>query len=557
MLVLLILVLSVFYARAALMTAREIARRDARARNLATAQLGARLIDAQCAAALAVVESLARYPREVSVQSHLREVVELIPALALVALYRPDGTLVASYPRSPVPPRSAVGQDWFEGVSALRLPYVSEVYPTGSAPGEPSVGLAVPVGPRSRPTAYLMALYQLRVVEEWLEPLQVGGDTRLYVIDADRHLIAASGGRVEQAGTIAASAPTQRALAGEPGAAEVPDLDGRGRALVGYFPAHVPGWAVVAVQPTASALAPADHLLHRLSLLLVPFLALMLGAGGLIERLYRRQALLTRQNSVLARDLAVQNERLRAADAARSEFLANVSHELRTPLASIKASVSGLLEPDINWDQESLRGFLVLVNEETDRLAARVRNLLDMARIEAGSMPAQREPCDLTDIVSSALERLQSLLRGRVIEAKFPSGPLLVEVDYAQIELVIVNLLENAVKYSPPGTPLHLCGEVCPAAGRAYLTVRDEGPGLAPGDEVRIFEKFYRAQVRGVRPEGTGLGLAICKAIVTAHGGMITARSHPEGGAEFRVCLPLYQNDSVEENVDAADPGRR
>jgi two-component system sensor histidine kinase KdpD len=262
----------------------------------------------------------------------------------------------------------------------------------------------------------------------------------------------------------------------------------------------------------------------------------MTGTGWCIDWLYRQQVRLTRE-------IILQNERLHEADRARSEFLANVSHDLRTPLASIKASVSALLEPAIRWDQETLREFLALVNEETDRLTARVRNLLDMGRIEGRALPMQKELCDLTDIVASALERMEPLTRGRAIDALFPAQPLPVEVDYAQIETVIINLLENAIKYSPPGSRLRLRGEVAregglPGENVALFALQDEGPGVSPGEEGQIFEKFYRSPV-SASVGGTGLGLAICKAIVEAHGGAIGVRHATQRGAEFWFVLPL------------------
>ena len=162
-----------------------------------------------------------------------------------------------------------------------------------------------------------------------------------------------------------------------------------------------------------------------------------------------------------------------------------------------------------------------IVNEEADRLSRRVRNLLDMARLEAGALPLENDLCDLTDVVAAALERLGPLLRGRPVDDCFPAEPLYVNADYAQLEMVLINLVENALKYSPPGTPLFISGRA--THGDAEIAVRDQGPGVPPGDEERVFQKFYRAAAGRQTAGGTGLGLAICQTIVEAHGGRITS----------------------------------
>ena len=226
----------------------------------------------------------------------------------------------------------------------------------------------------------------------------------------------------------------------------------------------------------------------------------------------------------------------------KSDFLANVSHDLRTPLTGLHLALSRLLEPDLRYDGEQVRECLQIALEEVDRLSARVGNLLEMSRLEADAWTLRKEPADLTEIVASALARMRAFLRETEITAEFPPEPLLAECDPGQIETVLVNLLENALKYaspgasgSSPGKPLHLSGER--QDDRVIIVVRDRGPGIAPGDEKRVFEKFYRGGgTSGAR--GTGLGLAICKAVLDLHGGSIGVRNAPGGGAEFWFSLP-------------------
>jgi two-component system sensor histidine kinase KdpD len=291
---------------------------------------------------------------------------------------------------------------------------------------------------------------------------------------------------------------------------------------------------VLVTQPLEAAFATTNFFATRLSVLLLPFVALV--ATGVLGRLRTARKL-----EELTRRLAEQNVGLRAADKAKSDFLAQVSHDLRTPLAAMSVSLSSLLEGGSNWNEEQARQSLQLVSSEVEHLTARVQGLLEMARLEAGVGNAEREPRDLTDVVGGAVERIAPLLRERTLDESFPNVPLLVECDQGQLEKVVINLLENAVKYSPPGSTIHLRGEAID--GQAVFTVRDDGAGLAAGDEDRVFEKFFRAErTRSIR--GTGLGLSICRAIIREHGGAIgacPAGMGDGGGAEFWFSLPLLQ----------------
>ncbi len=163
-----------------------------------------------------------------------------------------------------------------------------------------------------------------------------------------------------------------------------------------------------------------------------------------------------------------------------------------------------------------------------------VGNLLDMTRLESG-IELRRDLCPLEEIVGAALQRMEPQLERREVITHLPESLPLVYVDDVLLGQLVVNLIENAVKYTPSGSALEIAAEATPDA--VELEIRDRGPGFAPADAQRIFEKFYRGKSEGIR--GAGLGLAICKAIVMAHRGTIEAFNRPGGGAIFRIRLPL------------------
>jgi two-component system sensor histidine kinase KdpD len=222
------------------------------------------------------------------------------------------------------------------------------------------------------------------------------------------------------------------------------------------------------------------------------------------------------------------------AEEMRSSLLSAVSHDLRTPLASITGAASTLRAQGEKLAPEVREELLDSISDEAQRMSRLVGNLLDMTRLESG-VQLRSELCPLEEIVGEALQRLESQLRHHRVVTQLPENLPPVPVDDVLMGQVIVNLMENAIKYTPAGTAIELIAEE--QAGAVELAVLDRGPGFTPGDEKRIFDKFYRGQNGGVR--GAGLGLAICKAIVTAHGGTIEAANRPEGGAVFRIRLPL------------------
>jgi two-component system sensor histidine kinase KdpD len=229
----------------------------------------------------------------------------------------------------------------------------------------------------------------------------------------------------------------------------------------------------------------------------------------------------------------------RAWEWAEAEFLRNtllsaVSHDLRTPLAGITGAASTLIEAGDALPPEARAEMLATIYSESERMDRLVANLLDMTRLESGGLVLKKEWQPLAEVVGSALRHLDRRLRGRRVEIDLPGDLPLAEFDAVAVEQVLVNLLDNAAAHTPPGTPVSIRARG--ADGHVEVEVADEGPGLPPGTEGRVFEKFFRAGDEG--RHGTGLGLAICRGIVEAHGGTITAGNRPGGGAAFRFTLP-------------------
>jgi two-component system sensor histidine kinase KdpD len=219
----------------------------------------------------------------------------------------------------------------------------------------------------------------------------------------------------------------------------------------------------------------------------------------------------------------------------RSSLLSAVSHDLRTPLSTITGADSTLRA---HWEKlavETRQDLLESISEEAERLSRLVGNLLDMTRFESGGVKLRRDLYPLEEIVGAALQRLEKKLEGRSVTTVLPEDLPPVYGDDVLLGQVVVNLVENALKYTPAGTALELAAET--AGDDLVLEVRDRGPGLVPGEEQRVFEKFYRGASKGIG--GAGLGLAICRAIVQAHQGEIAAYNRPGGGAVFRIRLPL------------------
>lgn len=229
-----------------------------------------------------------------------------------------------------------------------------------------------------------------------------------------------------------------------------------------------------------------------------------------------------------------------AREKLRSSLLSSVSHDLRTPLASIVGAASVLTDNHELSDSTRIE-LAKTIKGEAERLSNITRNVLDMTRLDSGSIDLNLDWCSLEELIGAALDRTRSLLHPRVITAQLPFSLPLVKVDGVLIEQLFINLLENIARHTPASTQVFITGGS--DAGNVFIKIEDDGPGFGEGEKEKIFEKLYR--IKGSLGIGFGLGLSICRAIMTAHGGGITATNRPQGGASFSIRFSI--NESVPE----------
>lgn len=247
--------------------------------------------------------------------------------------------------------------------------------------------------------------------------------------------------------------------------------------------------------------------------------------SGLNQRMRRQQ------RTAQARELQIETERM------RSSLLSAVSHDLRTPLATIFGSATELLEDGAELTAAERDGLVQAIVEEAAHLDQMVTNLLEVARLDGGPIAIRRRPEPLDEVVEAALSRLRGRLGDRPVRSRVPEHIPMVPIDAVLIQQVLVNLLENALRYTSDGTPLEI--EATSNAEQVTLEVRDRGPGIRADEAERLFERFYRGHSHSPQDGGAGLGLTICRAIVQAHGGTIALVNRTQGGTIARLTLPL------------------
>jgi two-component system phosphate regulon sensor histidine kinase PhoR len=260
-----------------------------------------------------------------------------------------------------------------------------------------------------------------------------------------------------------------------------------------------------------------------------------------VERPGRRQFLQliaipdrqTRGTLLLVQDLT----RVRRLETVRRDFVSNLSHELRTPLASLKALTETLREGALE-DPPAARRFIERIETEVDALTQMATELLELSRIESGQVPLEIRPVSAGNLITSGAERMraQAERAGLRLQVSLPAEPCSVLADLPRLEQVLVNLVHNAIKFTPPGGEVSLSAR--PEGQFVCFSVQDSGAGIPDEDLERIFERFYKAD-RARSSGGTGLGLSISRHLVEAHGGRIWAESMEGQGSQFHFTIPL------------------
>lgn len=257
--------------------------------------------------------------------------------------------------------------------------------------------------------------------------------------------------------------------------------------------------------------------------------------AGLSEQVAER----TRELAEKVEQLARANAELHKLDQMRSEFVSLVSHQIRAPLTNIRGAVERM-GTDCGAINLTCQRMFVVVNEQAQRLDHLVRDVLSAERLEAGELVLHAEPMSVLPVVQQVTEQIRARSTHRPVQMPTKPGLPLVLADRDRVAEVLTNLLDNADKYSPPGSPVAV--EVRADQVEVTLSVRDAGRGLPAGSLEKVFEKFYRADNSDSQPAyGYGLGLYVCRRLIEAQGGRIWAENHPQGGAVFSFTLPVAQ----------------
>jgi two-component system, OmpR family, sensor histidine kinase KdpD len=243
--------------------------------------------------------------------------------------------------------------------------------------------------------------------------------------------------------------------------------------------------------------------------------------------------------SIMLAEQVQKAEVLKAKEKLQTALLNSISHDLRTPLVSVIGVLSSLQEEGLGLDEEAKRNLIQVAREDSDRLNRLIANLLDITRIEAGAVRITRQPSDVADLIGVALEQLGTRAANRSIDIDVPAELSFVDVDFNLVVQVLVNLVDNALKYSPAESAIQIGARR--VNHEIEVELADHGVGIPQADLPHVFDKFYKVQRPNINVPGTGLGLSICKGIVEAHGGRIWAENRLGGGTIIKLTLPVAE----------------
>ena len=235
----------------------------------------------------------------------------------------------------------------------------------------------------------------------------------------------------------------------------------------------------------------------------------------------------------------------------QEEFIAAVSHELNTPLGFIKGYTTTLLREDTRWDEQTWREFLVIIDEETDRLSELIDNLLDSSLLQSGAMSMDFRELDLNPLITDLVEKSRRYYDNLKFKSRLDSKQIKLKADPKRLTQVLNNLFNNAAKYAP-GSTVTVSGSE--HEGVVQLSIADDGPGISGEHLEHLFKRFYRVPERSAGMRGSGLGLFICERIVHAHGGQIIADSKVGEGTTFHIFLPVKESPKAKLKEKRHDP---
>lgn len=267
----------------------------------------------------------------------------------------------------------------------------------------------------------------------------------------------------------------------------------------------------------------------------------IIGSVAVVRDITRHKLAEQERAELLRREQAARAE-AEEANAFKLRFMAMLSHELRTPLASIKGFTSTLLAPDVHWEAQQIQEFVQVIDVEADTLAELIEELMDISRIQAGVLAIQPEVTHLSPIVEVAQVNLKILAAQHKLSIRLPANIPAVMADKTRIAQVLTNLVGNATKHSPEGTPITLSAR---NGGRfVQIEVSDQGYGIPPEEREKVFEAFHQGPIKSVKG-GVGLGLAICKGLIEAHGGRIWVKDQAAPGTTIAFTLPTAAREAA------------